>query len=1061
MSFTVYKSSAGSGKTFTLVKEYLRIVLIDPYSFRNVLAITFTNKAANEMKERVIKYLKKLSAEQQDENSIAIKFLLPTLLDETKLSKEEIKANARKTLALILHNYSDFAISTIDSFIHKIVKTFAYDLRLPLNFEVELDAQKHLKQVIDVLINRVGKDEELTKILINFSKAKASDERDWRIEEDLLYFSNTLLREEGRKNINKIRSLSFDDYNEIASVTRKFTRNFKNDISAFASSAVQLIEGKNISLNAFSHGRSGIGNYFRKLSNKNNEDFLPNSYVLKTIDEDNWFSRKADDNEADSIEIIKHDLSQFYSQIKTKIETDYKRFKLHKLLYHQIYPIAVLNEIERIIDEKRQNDNIIHISEFNKRVAEVVLNEPIPFIYERLGERYKSFLIDEFQDTSVMQWNNLIPLVDNSLAEGHFNMIVGDGKQAIYRFRSGEVEQFAILPKIFKHEDLPLAKEREQNLSRNFTEKFLCENYRSKKEIVEFNNQLFRSLAGLIEENYQKIYNGLEQQFDESNSGGLVRIDLIEKKSSDEWQDQNLKRIKAIILELKEDLFNFGDVAILCRTNKTASLIANYLLAEKIPIVSSESLLLSSSPELNFIMTIFTYLMNPNDKISKTAILQYLISSEKINENLNAALREIELESTREGEVMDKFVSYLETYEFNLNRALLINLPVYDLCEEVIRIFKLNEVVNPFLQFFLDAALKSTIQGKTNVSDFIQWWNENKNKESVILPESQNAIQILTIHKSKGLEFPVVIYPFADDDIKTTLKNVWIDINDEALPKLKTAYLPLTKTAVEHTDYEIHLKKEQSKSFLDAINLLYVTCTRPSVRLYMITEKISRKKSEKASIPKLIDFYLNQLTDRNEIAEFYQIGVRKKKIELVKEEDKITIQMDYFVSENWRKKLLISTAAPEVWDMDNPERNKDWGNLIHLILSKIIDESNVNSVIDNFLETGIIADEEKDEIIKTLSNLLSHPEVKRFFIKGLKIKNEAEILLPDGHLLRPDRLVFEEDKLIIIDYKTGKPESRHRLQLNKYAREISKLGYTKIEKYLIYIDSNIQVLKVA
>ncbi len=1060
MNFTVYKSSAGSGKTFTLVKEYLRIVLMDPFLFRNVLAITFTNKAANEMKERVIRYLKELSADQQDENSIAIKFLLPTLLDETKLSKKEIKANARKTLALILHNYSDFAISTIDSFIHKIIKTFAYDLRLPLNFEVELDAQKHLKQVIDVLISRVGNDKNLTKILINFSKAKASDERDWRIEEDLLYISNTLVREEGRKNINKIRSLTYNDYNEIASVTGKFTRKFKNDISTLASSAVQLIEGKSISADAFYQGRSGIGNYFRKLSNKRNEVFIPNSYVAKTIEEDKWLSQKATDNDVGSIEIIKLDLIQCYTQIKAKIDTEYKRFKLHKLLYNQIYPIAVLNEIERIIDEKRQNENIIHISEFNKRVAEVVLNEPIPFIYERLGERYKSFLIDEFQDTSVMQWNNLIPLVDNSLAEGHFNMIVGDGKQAIYRFRSGEVEQFAILPKIYKHKDLPLASEREQNLTRNFTEKFLSENYRSKKEIVEFNNHLFRSLSGLIEENHQKIYSGLEQQFDETNSGGLVRVDLIEKKSAGEWQDKNLQKVKSIILELKEDLFNYGDVAILCRSNKTASLIAKYLLEEKIPIVSSESLLLSSAPELNFIMAIFNYLMDPVDKISKTAILQYLISADKINKNLNDALKAIEYDSAIEDEAADKFISYLRTSQFNLNRDTLINLPVYDLCEEVIRIFNLNESANPFLQFFLDAALKSTIQGKPNVADFIQWWNENKNKESVILPESQNAIQILTIHKSKGLEFPVVIYPFANDEIKTTLKNAWIDIKDEALPKLKTAYLPLTKAAVEYTDYEIHLEKEQHKSFLDAINLLYVTFTRPAERLYMITERVTGKKSDKSSIPNLIAYYLKQSPDWDEKQEFYQSGVRKKKAESGKAEGGNTIQMKYFVSENWRKKLLISTGAPDVWDMDNPERNNDWGNLIHLILSKIIDESDVKSVIDSFSETGVIASEEKEEITRTLSDLLGHPKVNRFFTKGLKIKNEAEILLPDGHLLRPDRLVFEDDKLIIIDYKTGKPESKHELQINKYAREISKLGYSKIEKYLIYIGSNIQVLKV-
>ncbi len=1062
MSFTVYKSSAGSGKTFTLVKEYLNMVLKRPTSFRNILAITFTNKAANELKERVLSYLRELSAVNDDVTSVK-KFMLPILIEETGLDEATIKERAGTTLSLILHNYSDFAIGTIDSFVHRIIKTFAYDLKLPLSFDVELDDEEHLNRAIDILINRIGIDQDLTNILINFTKLKTTEEIDWQIEKDLLKFSKTLINEDGREAIDKIKELNNEDFKEIAQKTSKFIKDFKAQINPLAQKAVDLIRSKNISDKSFYYGTKGISAYFKKLSQSRNEDFKPNAFVKKTIEEDIWFGGKTDVAEMDSINAIKDELNSYYRQIEDILHQELERFQLYKIIHHQIYAVAVLSEIGKILEEQKHQNNIIHISEFNKRVADIVFNEPVPFIYERLGERYKSFLIDEFQDTSVLQWQNFIPLIDNSLAEGHFNMIVGDGKQAIYRFRNGEVEQFARLPNLFKADKLPLAEEREQTLIRNFNEKNLTRNYRSKREIIEFNNQFFKCISEKLIEDYRNIYDGLEQEFDKDNKGGYVHIDLIEGSRGEAWINSNLDKIKGIVDELISDRFSFKDITVLCRSNSEITTVANFLLQHNYPIITNESLVLGGSAEVNLIIAILNYLVNPSEKIYKANILKYLVETSFVKEKLEEVMMFTQPLKSDDQELIDQvdpFLNYLIAHDRQINAAYLLSLPIYDLIEELIRIFHLNDEVNPFVQFFLDAVMRCNSKEQADVFSFLEWWERNQSKESVVIPEDLNAIQILSIHKSKGLEFPVVIYPFANNNVKTTKSHSWINIEDEYLPKLQSFYLPLTKREAENTAYADVLLKEVNKSLLDLLNMLYVAFTRPTERLYVITEKIGKRKSESENISKLIHFFLNHAGVYEEEKTEYDFGERVPKKKLAEESSNQMVELKSFISENWRKKLLISTNAPELWDIQNPEKNKTWGNLIHLILSKIQYKEDTEKVVSQFVESGIIRPVDVSEVLKVINKLMNHEQAGQFFESNLTVKNEAEILMADGHVLRPDRLVFGINYLAIIDYKTGKPESKHEKQIIDYANKLASMGYKNIQKYLIYLNESIQVLEV-
>ncbi len=1054
MSFTIYKSSAGSGKTFTLVKEYLKLVLSEPGNFRNILAITFTNKAANEMKDRIISSLKGLS--NNIPNSDVVNNLLPNLITETGLDESVISERAGKVLELILHNYSDFAISTIDSFVHKIIRTFSYDLKIPLNFDVELDANKLISQSIDLLISKVGSDEKLTQTLVEFIESKTEDDKSWHIENDLQKFALTLINEDSYKYIDKLKELTPEDFQKIRSIIIRKIKEFQKTIETVAWEAQNLILNNNIPQNAFFQGNKGIAKYFEYLTSKRFDKLIPGSYSTKTIEENKWYSGKASTDEKIAIDSIKSKFTEVFHKIQSILDEQHEQYLIYRLLSENIYPIAVLNEIEKLINEIKKQNNIVHISEFNKRIADIVLNEPVPFIYERLGEKYKNFLIDEFQDTSILQWQNLLPLVDNSLAEGNFNMIVGDGKQAIYRWRNGEVEQFAHLPKIFKKGDNILLNEREQSLISNCElRNELRKNYRSKAEIVDFNNKFFNFASKLLDEKYQLIYENSEQEFNPENKGGIVQIEFLDKKNSTiDFDELNFQKIKQIINKLQEDEIQLKDIAILCRNNKNASNIARFLVKENINVISSESLLLKSSPIVNFIIAFIKFLNTNEDAISKTEIINFLIKTKKIktDKEIHENLQKIII---KEQTSVDSFISFLKNNNISISPKKLSKLPVYDLCEEIIRIFKLNSETNPYLQFFLDTVYEFSSKNNSNIIGFVEWWEENNKDISIIVPEEINAVRIMTIHKAKGLEFPVVIYPFANDFLKLTKNYSWTDFDDKDLPELKSVLIKTNKN-LENTRYSEIYNDENKKSLLDMINLLYVVMTRPAKRLYVITSKNNGKSK---SVPEIFMNFLKEIKLWDDQQSIYKFGT-KSNSETSEKDKENTYNLKSFISHDWRKKILLSTKSTDTWDVEDPNKNMKWGNIVHYALSKINIYEDVDKSIKSLFFEGIIDNDEKEELSKKLNQLLSKPEIRIFFKKGLEIKNEADILLQNGKTYRPDRIIISEKKAIIIDYKTGKPEKHHIEQIKNYAKSLREIGYEGIQKFLIYIDDDIKLLEV-
>ncbi|MDQ3047438.1 MAG: UvrD-helicase domain-containing protein [Bacteroidota bacterium] len=1051
-NFTVYKSSAGSGKTFTLVKEYLAIALNDaadpPQAYRHILAVTFTNKASAEMKERIIKALKELSEENHETISSGSKTLLAELKKHEKLNAlkqlddKTIRQRSQKILTAILHNYSDFAIGTIDSFVHRVVRTFAFDLRIPMSFEIEMDDDKLLTQAIDLLIAKVGTDELLTKALIEFTEKKTDDEKSWHIENDLKNFAKNLLNEEGSVYIEKLRHLGVDDFFGIRDTLFEEIRKFEAAVTSEAKQASERIRNAGLTAKQFYQSDKGIAGYFEKVGNGRMDYLSPNNYVLTTRNEDKWHAGKITPEERSAIDSIKGNLLDHYTRLQTIIEAGHQDYILFTLINRNIYSLAVLNEIEKLLEEYKSQNNILHISEFNKMISKIVLTEPIPFIYERLGEKYNNYLIDEFQDTSVLQFQNLLPLIDNSLASGHFTMLVGDGKQAIYRWRGGEVEQFSELPNVFRHNDNPLILERQDALVRNYNPKNLGTNYRSKKEVIEFNNSVFRVLGDALNEKYRKIYDEMEQGFREGNTGGFVQVEFLVDEEKDQ-REENLRRTYELIIRLSEANYQLKDISILVRKNSDGSDIANYLKGKGIEVISSESLLLSNSPEVSFIHSLLKYLANTGNNILQAEILEYMVLSGYIpSSNID------ELLGRKNSSGLLKILTHAG---FEINVTKLSKMALYELCEELILIFRLNAKPNAYIQFFLDEVLNYTIKKNNNLNDFIEYWEDKKSKASLIVPMGMNAVSIMTIHRSKGLEFPVVILPFSNGKVDTGKKNLWIDLENKKIPELTAALVPTSKE-LTGTPFGPLYEEEKNKSLLDNLNVLYVAFTRAEERLYVISGKPGKTTSNLTTITDMLAFYYQSKGLWDDQKSVYTYGNELPHVAHKAKTETTGYVLRSFNSNRWREHIKMRAAAPGIWNTQLSEVKKDYGVVVHTALARVKVAADVIPALESMLAEGLITTEEQENLIPRITGIIEMEELRKYFIPGLTIKNEAEIITKEGVMFRPDRVVLTNKEAVIIDYKTGAEKEKNRQQIIEYGDLLTAMGYEVKEKLLVYIE---------
>ena len=1045
-AFSIYDASAGSGKTYTLVKEYLKIILSSHKNdaYRNILAITFTNKAVHEMKSRVVESLSEFAKDNPSEKALQ---LIQDIHAETGLSIQTIQEKAKSIIKNLIHNYAAFDISTIDKFTHKVIRAFAHDLNLPITFEVSLDTENLLTEAVDAIIAEAGNNEELTNLLVDFTMEKTDDDKSWDVSREIMDTGRLILNENNREEITHFKDKSIAEFLAIKTKLTQLSAELENETKEQATQAIQLIEKNGIDIKSFS------GGYFPKhLVNIQEKKFNPANKAYHEF-EDIKINKTAKDGAI--IESIIPALLEILKSIYSKFEK--KNF--YDAFLKNITPLSLLNTLSNELAKIQKEQNILSIAEFNKLINEQIQNQPAPFIYERLGEKYQHFFIDEFQDTSEMQWQNLIPLIDNALSsedllgERGSLMIVGDPKQSIYRWRGGKAEQFIELSKgknPFNNPDKKLFS--------------LETNYRSYSQIIDFNNDFFEFLSDEFENaNYKDLYKNHSRQKENAKKGGYVNISFIPKIETEETPDEeSLDKMEMYllatlntILKVKANGFKNKDIVILTRKKAQGTAIANYLTENGIPILSSESLLISSSSDVQFIIHFLYYLKNNNDLQSKASFLYYLAKKQEHKIAIHDFIAQGMALTTEK-----EFQEWLSDYGIALSFNNIRKKSLYEATEIIISKGIAIEKRNAYVQYFLDIVLERDIRNQAGISDFLNYWDKNGEKLSIPSPEGNDAVRIMTIHKAKGLEFPVVIFPFAEEDFsKGPREKIWLNADEEimGLPKILVDKNSKVEDFGEDAS-AVYLQKKQ-EDLLDTINVLYVALTRAEEQLHIISSMNIKKDG---SLPNnMSTFFIQFLQDKgfDESKLEYEFGkINKLSLENNKQQETQTIPQ--VAATLNPKNIKIAQRESVMWNTKQ-QKAIEYGNIIHEILSFVKTKTDVNLAITKAIENGLIISSQKEEVSKTIYEIVNHQELSGFFSENNKVLNEKTIIQKEGNLVKPDRMVVAKDnEIYLLDYKTGLHQAKYQLQLENYQNAIEKMGFKVTKKALIYIGETINVVNL-
>jgi ATP-dependent exoDNAse (exonuclease V) beta subunit len=1031
MQLSVYKSSAGSGKTFTLVKDFLTLALASkkPELVRNILALTFTNKAAQEMKDRILESLSAFSKENVSGKSLA---LLDALIKSKKLNlpEEEIKNRSKKLLNYILHNYSSFSVSTIDKFNYRLIQTFAQDLGVSSNAEVELDELELLEESINVLLKESATNEVLSEWLTDFLISQLNEDKSWNIKRHFIDFSKITLNENDQFLIDQLSELELSDFTIILKNIRKKISKIEIEAKALSKIGYDLLEAHDIDPLNFFGGKNSMTIFFRNLSLSTFEKF-PNPGIIKMLDKEDWSMGKAPADQKEKIAASQDEFALLINKSLEFGEREIEKWIVLKALLKNIHGVGLLSEVRKKFKKLTEELNVIPISTFNRNIANVVRNEPSPYIYERLGNRYRNFLLDEFQDTSKMQWHNLLPLVENGLSTEGQSLIVGDAKQAIYRWRGGDADQFVYLPKIIDPNADELTNERSSLLEQYIENKTLDSNWRSCEEIVNFNNNFFSGLAKLKGGLIADVYKSVEQVPQKKDTSGYINYSLIPAEIEENELEEELsqeERMFAAVFNKIQTLINAdyskGDIAILCRSNKQISALSQYL-EPKIDIVTSEGLLLFSHPSSLLLHTAFKHAqlngtLTKNEQTIKTNLsVQLILLLNKLGKIASEHVHDY-LSSITEDKSETNLALVLASLGVDYKIEEIQGLTIYQQLLGLCRIFHLSKKPSPYVILLLEKTLE--------------------------YPENKDAIKIMTIHKAKGLEFPAVIFPFANTLVKSDAK-LWVnsDYLDVGLP----FGLINSSLTLERTKFSEIYESEKAKTWLDSINTYYVAFTRAENALFIIAHEYKRSKSDMRSIYQPI---LEQYPEFNKEKNALELGqliapenTKKDKSNAIETEDLETIY-----TENWLENIAI---APTVKTDITTLSPSEYGDLVHELMRSVTNSDQYKNQLKTRLSLNAIDSETKEKIESGFESLFNNKIFKGLFDTPGQRYLERDMIASDGKIIRPDCVIMGNENVILMDYKTGVPEPSHEKQILEYKNNIEVMQKRPVKAYLVYTEN--------
>ena len=1022
--FRIYNASAGSGKTYTLTREYLSI-LLSPGSgqaFREILAITFTNKAVAELKQRILKSLEEFARTPSEEERSA---LFREVQDAVCPDWKVLRARSARVLQEILHNYAFFDVSTIDKFNYRILRTFARDLNLPAHFEVVLDTDSLLQRAVDALIRKAGEEQELTRVLIDFALEKSAEDKSWDIGRDLLESGKLLFNENHFPFLKGFEGKQMSDFLELRRLLRRQLQNCEAGLRSVSTVILDRIEAEGLERLDF---RSGyFPDFVRKIAEGQFEQNFEAGWKQR-FGEEPLYSAKTPEARKQILDALLPEFSQGFDQIRELVNR--RNFLANASA--NMAPFTVLGLLEGELERIQREDNLLPIARFNSIIAGELAGQPAPYIYERLGEKYRHYFIDEFQDTSELQWQNLIPLIGNAL-EGEDEqgrrgslVLVGDAKQAIYRWRGGKAEQLLGLiespgPFVF-----PAAV---HNLPVNF---------RSRQTVIDFNNDFFSHVSRhLSRASYSGLFLEGNRQRSHSGEKGLVSLEFLEE-ADDGAESAYLDRCLGLVHELTGAGYPYDALCVLTRTRREGVALSDHLMKAGIPVVSSETLLLKNYRAVRFLVALLRHLIVPDDLNHRFGILEYLAPEDR------------DAHSWIAGRLhnLEGFLS--EGYQFEPRVVALY--PAYDVLETAIRQFNLGGASDAYLIFLMDQALEVGLTRDGSIPTFLDYWEQMHDSLSISAPEDLAAVRLMTIHKSKGLEFPVVIFPFAHTPIyQERQARMWIPV--EAQDYAGFPYLQVSKKKeVEHYGpREASLYREdREKLELDAFNVLYVAHTRAAEALFVLTRETS---SGQAGSPRsYADLYIDYLREKGlwEPGRLtYRFGqLNPSGTQPPRPARKI---VPYRYSAKDRQLFHIVTRASALWDT-RQEAAQRYGTFLHYGLSLIRTAEDIGPASQQLLAEGLLAAAEREGFENLCRNLVGHPWLSPYYTPGWQVYNERDIITKNGLLLRPDRLLIRHREAVLIDYKTGKPKEEDRRQLREYAGALEEMGLQLQQAILVYIS---------
>lgn len=1047
-TYSVINASAGSGKTYTLVQRLLMICLRypnQPDAIRTVIALTFTNKAANEMKERILFYLGEFVKDNYSENQ-DLKNIQEALAEQGyRISLDDLRVRSQNVLDYILHHYSTLNIGTIDKFNSRLVKSFSYELGLAQNFNLEIQPEPYLIEAVDKMLDEIGEEQTVSEAFMDFINYNLDNNERVNLNQTLYNSAKKFVNDIHYKPLQDNKDFEWKAYENKKNELREAIRSLKSESLELTKRALELIQSRDIEIEDFASGNNGIGGFFvnmlefHKIKDK--------KFPFPTASEDSKIetflkgaSAKGKHKQSEIADILPQLISWRKEIIDLYIDSQKKERILQAIL-----PLKVNADIQKKLMEIEEENDLVLLSKFNIIINENLRNEPSAFIYEKVGTKFQHYFFDEFQDTSAMQWQNFLPLRDNSITSDNTSFtIVGDPKQSIYRFRGGESK---LMLDIISGEETTPKKAIAEHL------KF---NWRSAKNIVDFNNRLYDFMSQNLSEEHQKIFGENAIQDAQSKLDGRVKVHLLENSVKAVFYEETSQKMQQDIQECLDNGFTFSDITILCRGNNDifnysqllGNLKVNYNGKETyIKTISEKGLTLDLSFTIKALIEFLKWEINPKNRQFLVKMMYFLNVSGRIKMNdFTSEIKTIlSLESKTDIE------NYINAhYQIKLVQNDVPQLNLYNFIEYYIQEFSVENKEIDFLLNFLEMLFNYTQNAGATLKEFLKFWDDEASKISIQASENIDAVQIMTIHKAKGLEFPVVFIPMENKNNDKKFSE-WYDLNSE--DELKTVILNQFSPELENYDEDLaQFNFENSyRNKIDRFCIQYVATTRPVEQLFFYIEKPSKSSNNL----ELYDFVTQfQPTENGESLDSFDIfPVSDLKKQKKKEKKDYQSENINSISQQTEKASNIEIATTSK-NYQNRVAHVRMGIFTHEILSQIKTKKDVTKVLNSYLLEGKITNEEKTSILERIENVLNDANYSVYFTENLKIINEREMFATENEqskTYRPDRLIETENGFIIVDFKTGEEKEKDQKQVETYKNKLEQFGKKVIKTDVIYI----------